>query len=231
MAEFSRTSMATKRIERSQIFHNNLEKITEGKENLQFRGGEKIYKQGDPADAVFFVKSGKVKITAVSPARKDATLSVRSQGDFFGMGCLSGLKGQSLRVSTATALDLSQLIRIRKAAMTRALREHLPLRQAFIDYLLTCNTNIQEDLCDQLLHPIEIRLARLLLKLAHLGGERAKAEVTIPKFSHEALSKMVGATRSRVTHFMNKFKKMGLVHYSRSLVVQADRIAEVISSE
>ena len=223
--------MATKRIERSQIFHNNLEKITEGKENLQFRGGEKIYKQGDPADAVFFVKSGKVKITAVSPARKDATLSVRSQGDFFGMGCLSGLKGQSLRVSTATALDLSQLIRIRKAAMTRALREHLPLRQAFIDYLLTCNTNIQEDLCDQLLHPSEKRLARVLLKLSRLAENGDEAEVILPRFSHETLSEMVGTTRSRITYFMNKFKKMGLVHYGRDLVVHAGLLAEEVLSK
>jgi len=195
--------------------------MTQGKRSLTVEKGERIYSQGDPADAVFFIQQGKVKITVVSPAGKEATLSIRGNGDFFGVGCLSGLNGQSLRVSTATTLEPSLLVRIEKWAIASALRQHSAFRQSFIDYLLTCNTNIQEDLCDQLLHPSEKRLARVLLKLSRLAENGDEAEVILPRFSHETLSEMVGTTRSRITYFMNKFKKMGLVHYGRDLVVHA----------
>src|SRR3989442_12087389 len=207
--------------ERSQNPGSHLEEMTEGKQTLQFEKGERIYTQGNPADAVFFIQQGKVKVTAVSPAGKEATLSIHGKGDFFGLGCLSGLNGQNLRVNTATTVEPSLLLRLEKSALVSALHQHQALSRSFIDYLPTCNTNIQEDLCDQLLHPSEKRLARVLLKLSRLGenGDGDEAEVVLPRFSHETLSEMVGTTRSRITYFMNKFKKMGLVHYRRGLVV------------
>lgn len=217
--------------ERNQNPGNHLEEMTEGRRPLQFEKGERIYSQGDPADAVFLLQQGKVKITVVSPGGKEATLSIRGKGDFFGVACLSGLNGQSLRVSTATTLELTLLVRIEKWAMVEALRQYQAFRQSFIDYLLTCNTRIQEDLCDQLLHPSEKRLARVLLKLSRLGENGDKSEVILPRFSHETLSEMVGTTRSRITYFMNKFKKMGLVHYRRGLVVHAGLLAEVVLSK
>jgi CRP-like cAMP-binding protein len=217
--------------ERSQNPGSHLEEMTEGKQTLQFEKGERIYTQGNPADAVFFIQQGKVKVTAVSPAGKEATLSIHGKGDFFGLGCLSGLNGQNLRVNTATTVEPSLLLRIEKSAMVSALHQHQALRRSFIDYLLTCNTNIQEDLCDQLLHPSEKRLARVLLKLSRLAENGDEAEVILPRFSHETLSEMVGTTRSRITYFMNKFKKMGLVHYGRDLVVHAGLLAEEVLSK
>jgi len=217
--------------ERSQNPGSHLEEMTHGKRSLTVEKGERIYSQGDPADAVFFIQQGKVKITVVSPAGKEATLSIRGNGDFFGVGCLSGLNGQNLRVNTATTVEPSLLLRIEKSAMVSALHQHQALRRSFIDYLLTCNTNIQEDLCDQLLHPSEKRLARVLLKLSRLAENGDEAEVILPRFSHETLSEMVGTTRSRITYFMNKFKKMGLVHYGRDLVVHAGLLAEEVLSK
>jgi len=217
--------------ERNQNPGSHLEEMTQGKRTLQFEKGERIYTQGDPADAAFLIQQGRVKITVVSPAGKEATLSICGIGDFFGIGCLSGLNGQSLQVSTATSLEPSLVVRLEKWAMVSALRENQAFRQSFIDYLLTCNTNIQEDLCDQLLHPSEKRLARVLLKLSRLAENGDEAEVILPRFSHETLSEMVGTTRSRITYFMNKFKKMGLVHYDRDLVVHAGLLAEEVLSK
>jgi CRP/FNR family cyclic AMP-dependent transcriptional regulator len=202
-----------------------LEKISEGKHEMRFGKGKKIFSQGDPADAIYFVQNGRVKITVVSSAGKEAVLAMLGPHDFFGEGALVG---QSLRMSTATTLEPATLYQVQKRVMLRALHDQAELSEKFMACLLARNIDLEEDLCDQLFNHSEKRLARVLLKLARLREHNAVPDATIPTLSHETLAEMVGTTRSRVTHFMNKFRKMGLIDYNGHLTVRTELLTDVV---
>jgi CRP/FNR family transcriptional regulator, cyclic AMP receptor protein len=202
---------------------NLLEKISEGKRVLNPKKGEKIFSQGERADAIFFLQSGKVKITVLSRAGKEAVIAVLGARSFLGEGALVG---QPLRISTATALAPSSIYRIERLSMLRALHEQVELSEKFIAALLVRNIDLEEDLCDQLFNHSEKRLARVLLKLARLREHDAVADARIPLLSHETLAEMVGTTRSRITHFMNKFRTMGLIDYNGELTVRTELLTD-----
>jgi len=203
-----------------------LEKISEGKQVLSLPKGEKIFAQGDSADAIFFVQSGKVKISVVSAAGKEAVLVILGPHNFFGEG---SLVGQSLRMSTATTLEPSTVFRVEKLAMIRALHDQAVLAEKFMAALLVRNIDLEEDLCDQLFNHSEKRLARVLLKLARMREHNAMPDAKMPVFSHETLAEMVGTTRSRITHFMNKFRTMGLIDYdSDGFTVRTELLTDVV---
>ena len=168
-----------------------------------------LFSQGDAADAVFYIQAGQVKLTVVSPQGKEAVVAMLERGAFFGESCLAG---QTVRTATATAVEDSRLVRIDKEAMIRVLHDEPTFSELFLAYLLSRNIRIQEDLVDQLFNSSEKRLARVLLLLAHFGKE-GKPEAVIPKISQETLAEMIGTTRSRVSFFMNRFRKMGFIHY------------------
>jgi CRP/FNR family cyclic AMP-dependent transcriptional regulator len=204
---------------------NLLEKISEGKRVLNPKKGEKIFSQGERADAIFFLQSGKVKITVLSRAGKEAVIAVLGARSFLGEGALVG---QPLRISTATALAPSSIYRIERLSMLRALHEQVELSEKFIAALLVRNIDLEEDLCDQLFNHSEKRLARVLLKLARLREHDAVADARIPLLSHETLAEMVGTTRSRITHFMNKFRTMGLIDYNGELTVRTELLTDAV---
>ena len=204
---------------------NLLNKISKGKHVLNFDKGEKIFSQGDPADAIFFIQSGKVKITVVSAAGKEAVIAMLGRNSFLGEGALVG---QSLRISTATVLETSTVFRIEKLAMAQALHKQADLSEKFIAALLVRNIDLEEDLCDQLFNHSEKRLARVLLKLARLREHEVALDAKIPILSHETLAEMVGTTRSRITHFMNKFRAMGLIDYNGEVTVRTELLTDVV---
>jgi CRP/FNR family transcriptional regulator, cyclic AMP receptor protein len=171
-----------------------------------------VFAQGDPADAVFYIQEGKVRLTVVSKVGKEATLGILSEGDFFGEG---GLAGQSLRMGSATAMTDCELLRIDKKAMMLALHREHTFSDLFVAYLLARNIRYEEDLVDQLFNSSEKRLARLLLLLAQFGKEGVP-ETVIPKISQETLAEMIGTTRSRVSFFMNRFRDLGFLDYGGS---------------
>jgi CRP/FNR family cyclic AMP-dependent transcriptional regulator len=206
-------------------FADLLEGISAGKSLVQVKKGTRIFSQGDRTDAIYFIESGKVKISVVSTRGKEAVLAILGGRDFFGEGCLVG---QQLRISTATALEASAVFRVETQAMLQALTSQPKLNEKFIASLLARNINLEEDLCDQLFNHSEKRLARVLLKLARLRQHGAMAGAGIPLLSHETLAEMVGTTRSRITHFMNKFRKMGLIDYNGKLVVRAELLTDVV---
>jgi CRP/FNR family transcriptional regulator, cyclic AMP receptor protein len=202
-----------------------LEKVTVGKQELSFRKGEKIFSQGDPADSVYFIQTGRIKITVVSTAGKEAVLAMPGPHDFFGEGALVN---QSLRVSTAEVLESSTVFRIDKRAMIRSLHEQPELSEKFMASLLTRNIDLEADLCDQLFNHSEKRLARVLLKLARLREHDLELDASVPVLSHETLAEMVGTTRSRVTHFMNKFRTMGLIDYNGELTIRTELLTDLV---
>jgi len=204
---------------------NLLEQISEGKQVVTLQKREKIFAQGDRADTIFFIQSGKVKISVVSASGKEAVLLILGPHNFFGEG---SLVGQSLRISTATTLEASTLFRVEKAAMIRALHEQPGLSEKFTAALLIRNIDLEEDLCDQLFNHSEKRLARVLLKLARMREHDALPDAKITLFSHEVLAEMVGTTRSRITHFMNKFRTMGLIDYNGELTVRTELLTDVV---
>jgi len=189
--------------------HTFLATIGEGRKIVSFQTKQTVFTQGDAADAVFYVQTGKVKLTVVSNHGKEATIGILSEKDFFGEGCLIG---QPLRMAAATAMTDCDLLRIGKKAMMQALHREHALSDMFVAYLLTRNIRYEEDLVDQLFNSSEKRLARVLLLLAHFGKE-GKQETLIPKMSQETLAEMIGTTRSRVSFFMNRFRKLGFIDY------------------
>ncbi len=184
--------------------------IGEGRKNLTFAQKQRIFAQGDPADAVFYIQEGKVKLTVVSKIGREATIGILTAGDFFGEGALAG---QTRRMGSATALADCEILRIDKKAMINALHREHAFSDLFVAYLLARNIRYEEDLVDQLFNSSEKRLARALLLLAHFGKEGVPQPV-VPKISQETLAEMVGTTRSRVSFFMNRFRKLGFVEYS-----------------
>lgn len=202
-----------------------LKAITSGKSLLNVARGERIFSQGDATDGIYFIETGKVKISVISGGGKEAVLVILGPRDFLGEG---SLVGQPLRISTAIALEPSILFRIDKMAMLRALSTQPQLSEKFIASLLVRNIDLEEDLCDQLFNHSEKRLARVLLKLARLRQPHFTPDAKIPLLSHETLAEMVGTTRSRITHFMNKFRKMGLIDYNGELTVRAELLTDVV---
>jgi CRP/FNR family cyclic AMP-dependent transcriptional regulator len=184
--------------------------IGEGRKSLSVPGKQGIFSQGDPADAVFYIQKGKVKLSVVSKVGREATIGIVGQGNFFGEGSLAG---QALRMGSAAAMTDCQLLRIEKKAMMEALHREHAFSDMFVAYLLARNIRYEEDLVDQLFNSSEKRLARVLLMLAHFGKEGVP-ETVVPKISQETLAEMVGTTRSRVSFFMNRFRKLGFIDYA-----------------
>ena len=188
-----------------------LENIADGKRMLILGKNETVFSQGDPADAIFYIQSGKIKMTVVSTAGKEAIIAMLGPHDFLGEGSLTG---QSLRVSTGTVLETSTIFRVEKRAMTRALQEQTELSEKFIAALLGRTMDLEEDICDQFFNDSEKRLARVLLKLTRLDDHGVARDAKVRMLSHETLAGMVGATRSHITNFMIKFRTMGLIDYN-----------------
>src|SRR3984957_3261643 len=186
-----------------------LSTINGGRRIEAFPKKKTIFAQGDSADAVFYIRKGKVKLTVVSKIGKEATIGILNEGDFFGEGCLAG---QLLRLCSATSLTDCSVMKIDKKSMIEGLHREHSFSDMFVAHLLTRNIRYEEDLVDQLFNSSEKRLARILLLLAHFGKE-GKPEIVIPKMSQESLAEMVGTTRSRVSFFMNRFRAMGFVDY------------------
>jgi CRP-like cAMP-binding protein len=184
--------------------------IGEGRRSLSVSNKQSIFTQGEPADAVFYIQKGKVRLTVVSKVGKEATIGILSAGNFFGEGSLAG---QALRMGSAAAMTDCELLRIEKKAMMEALHREHTFSDMFVAYLLARNIRYEEDLVDQLFNSSEKRLARVLLMLAHFGKEGVP-ETVVPKISQETLAEMVGTTRSRVSFFMNRFRRMGFIHYA-----------------
>jgi CRP/FNR family transcriptional regulator, cyclic AMP receptor protein len=184
--------------------------IGEGRRFVFVPKKQAIFAQGDPSDAVFYIQTGKVKLTVVSNDGKEATIGILSEGDFFGEGCLAA---QSRRMGSATALTDAAVLRIEKSAMMRVLHREHTLSDMFVAYLLARNIRYEEDLVDQLFNSSEKRLARILLLLAYFGKE-GTPETVVPKIGQETLAEMVGTTRSRVSFFMNRFRKLGFIDYN-----------------
>jgi CRP/FNR family cyclic AMP-dependent transcriptional regulator len=196
---------------------------------LDLAKNETIFSQGDPADAVFYVQTGRVKLTVVSFGGKEATLSVLGSGDFFGVCCLGD---QCERSNTASTLEPSTLVKIEKDAMLRSLRKQPELLDTFMAYLLKRTVNLQKDLCTQILDSSEKRLARVLLRLTQLTPEEmCEGCVTMPKLSHDTLATMVGTTRSRVTYFMNKFRNQGFIHYDKGITVRPMQLSAILQGD
>jgi CRP/FNR family cyclic AMP-dependent transcriptional regulator len=186
--------------------------IGDGRKILTYEKEQTIFAQGDSTDAVFYVQKGKIKLTVVSPVGKEATVGVLAEGSFFGEG---GLAGQAMRMGSASAMTDCTILRIDKNSMIEALHREHSFSDLFVSHLLARNIRYEEDLVDQLFNSSEKRLARILLLLAHFGKE-GKPEPVIPRISQESLAEMVGTTRSRVSFFMNRFRKMGFVAYDGS---------------
>jgi CRP/FNR family cyclic AMP-dependent transcriptional regulator len=190
----------------------------------KYRKKQVIFTQGEPAEEVFCIEKGRVQISVASRQGKEAVIAELDAGSFFGQGCLTGRR---LRLATATASTDCSVVRIGKAAMGRALRDSPEFSAMFISYLLSRNIRVEEDLLDQLFNTSEKRLARLLLLQANFGTD-AQAKCVIPRISHETLAKMVGTTRSRVSFFMNKFRRLGLIDYNGKLMVSRSLVSVVL---
>jgi CRP/FNR family cyclic AMP-dependent transcriptional regulator len=201
-----------------------LNKVGAGKSTRSYRKKQAVFVQGDAGDAVFFLQSGKVQLTVVSTRGKEAVIGVLEAGSFFGEGCLAG---QPLRMATASAMQPTTLVRVAKATMVRLLHREPEFAEHFIAYLLSRNVRIEEDLVDQLFNSSEKRLARILLLLAHYGKD-SRPETVIAKISQETLAAMVGTTRSRVSYFMNRFRKLGFIHYNGGLQVPSALLTVVL---
>ena len=190
-----------------------LAKVGDGRSIDKYRKDHIVFSQGDPADAVFYVQKGKVKVTVVSEQGKEAVVAILGTDEFFGEGCLAG---QPQRMATATIMTDSVIVRLEKAAIVRVIHQEPAFSEMFIAHLLGRTIRVEADLVDQLFNSSEKRLARVLLLLANFGKE-GKPEPIIAKISQETLAEMIGTTRSRVSFFMNKFRKLGLIDYNGSI--------------
>jgi CRP/FNR family transcriptional regulator, cyclic AMP receptor protein len=200
--------------------------ISSGKTAIEYGANHIIFSQGDPADSVFYLRRGKVKLAVTSKQDREATVAILGDGEFFGEGCLAGRR---LRIATATAMTDCTLARVEKPLMARMLHEQHAFSELFVTHLLSRNVRIEADLVDQLFNSSEKRLARILLLLAHFGKE-SRAETVVPRVNQKNLAQMVGITRSQVSHFMNKFRKLGFIDYSGNggLTVQGGLLSVVL---
>jgi CRP/FNR family cyclic AMP-dependent transcriptional regulator len=196
----------------------------DGRTIVEFRKKKPIFTQGDPADAVFYILEGKIRLTVVSKQGKEAVIATLESGNFFGEGSLAG---QRIRMSTATAATDGSLVKIDKKAIIRLLHNHPTFSELFTTYLLSRNIRIEEDLVDQMFNSSEKRLARILLLLSRVGKE-TESEPVVPTISQETLAEMIGTTRARVSFFMNKFKKLGFIEYNGELRVHSSLLNIVL---
>lgn len=199
--------------------------IGAGRKTLPVQKGEIIFSQGDSCDAVFYIQSGRVKLTVVSKTGKEATIAILGEGDFFGEDSLAR---QRLRLASVTTLSDCELLRIEKNAMLRVLHAQHTFSDLFVEHLLSRNIRYQEDLIDQLFNSSEKRLARILLIFAGFGKDGIREKTEIPKISQETLAEMVGTTRPRVNAFMNKFRKLGFIDYNGGLQVHSSLLNVVL---
>jgi CRP-like cAMP-binding protein len=204
-----------------------LAKVGEGRSIGKYRKDEIVFSQGDPADAVFYIQKGKVKVTVVSEQGKEAVVAILGADEFFGEGCLAA---QAQRMATVAAMMESVIVRLEKAAIVRVIHQEPAFSEIFIAHLLGRTIRVEADLVDQLFNSSEKRLARLLLLLANFGKEE-KPEPIIAKVSQETLAEMIGTTRSRVSFFMNKFRKLGLIDYNGSIEVHSSLLNVVLHEQ
>ena len=194
-----------------------LAKVGEGRRICEYRKDQFVFSQGEPADAVFYIQNGKVKVTVVSEQGKEAVVAILGSNDFFGEGCLAG---QPRRMASARWMMNSAIIRLESGAMARAIHEEPAFSEKFITHLLARTIRVEEDLVDQLFNSSEKRLARTLLLLANFGKDGTPERV-VPKISQETLAGMIGTTRARVSFFMNKFRELGFIHYNGGIEVHS----------
>jgi CRP/FNR family transcriptional regulator, cyclic AMP receptor protein len=201
-----------------------LAKVGEGKTILEVRKNEQVFAQGDIADRVFYILQGRIKLTVLSDHGKEAVVAILEPGQFFGEGCMNG---HALRIATTTAMENCVITAIKKSAMIAALHDEPKFSELFMTYLLTRNSRIEEDLIDHLFNSSERRLARLLLLLANFGKEGNPQPIS-PNIGQETLAEMIGTTRSRVSFFMNKFRKLGLISYNGHIEVHNALLSAVL---
>jgi CRP/FNR family cyclic AMP-dependent transcriptional regulator len=201
-----------------------LERVGAGKSILKFSKNETVFVQGDAADTVYYIQKGKIKLTVISKHEKEAVVGILGPGQFFGEGCMNG---HALRIATTTAMEDCLVTAITKLAMKATLHDQPAFSEMFVAYLLTRNSRIEEDLIDQLFNSSERRLARMLLLLSHFGKDGPPQPIT-PNISQETLAEMIGTTRSRVSHFMNKFRKLGLISYNGHIEVNRSLLDAVL---
>jgi CRP/FNR family transcriptional regulator, cyclic AMP receptor protein len=201
-----------------------LAKMGGGKTILEFDKGQNVFEQGDVADAVYYIQKGRIKLTVLSDQGKEAVVGILEPGQFFGEGCLNGHK---LRIATTTAMERCLITAITKSTMITALHDEPAFSELFMTYLLTRNSRVEEDLIDQLFNSSERRLARMLLLLANFGKEGSPQPIS-PHVSQETLAEMIGTTRSRVSFFMNKFRKLGLISYNGHIEVHSSLLSAVL---
>jgi CRP-like cAMP-binding protein len=204
-----------------------LSKVNGGRAISDYRKDQIVYRQGDPADCVFYIQSGKIKATVVSELGKEAVIALLGSDDFFGEGCLAG---QPLRLATLSAMTHCVIVRIAKADITRVIHDEPAFAELFISHLLARNSRVEEDLVDQLFNSSEKRLARVLLLLANFGKE-GRPEPILAKISQETLAEMIGTTRSRVSFFMNKFRELGLIDYNGHIEVHSSLLNVVLHDQ
>ena len=201
-----------------------LAKVGEGRTLADYKKNQGLFSQGDPADAIFYIQTGKVKLTVVSKQGKEAVVAILGADDFFGEGCLAG---QALRMASAAGMSDCSIMRLEKPGVVRLLSDEPAFSELFLRYLLSRNIRIEEDLVDQLFNSCEKRLARVLLLMAKFGKE-GQLESVIPKVSQETLAEIVGTTRSRVSFFMNRFRKLGFIDYNGGLEVHSSLLNIVL---
>ncbi len=201
-----------------------LAKVGKDRTLADYEKSQRIFSQGDLADAIFYIQTGKVKLSVVSKQGKEAVVAILGSDDFFGEGCLAG---QPRRMASASAMPACSIMRLEKRAVIRLLHDQPAFAELFLRYLLSRNIRIEEDLVDQLFNSSEKRLARVLLLMANFGKE-GKAESVIPKISQETLAEIVGTTRSRVSFFMNRFRKLGFIQYNGGLEVHSSLLNIVL---
>jgi CRP/FNR family cyclic AMP-dependent transcriptional regulator len=204
-----------------------LARVGAGRSMAAYRKSDVVYSQGDPANEVFYIQKGKVKVTVVSEQGKEAVVAILEADEFFGEGCLAG---QVQRIATATALTESVIVRLEKAAIVRVIHEEPAFAEMFITHILGRTIRVEADLVDQLFNSSEKRLARLLLLLANFGKE-GRPEPIIAKISQETLAEMIGTTRSRVSFFMNKFRKLGFIQYNGGIEVHSSLLNAVLHDQ
>ena len=204
-----------------------LSKVDGGRAISDYRKDQNVYTQGEPADSVFYIQSGKVRKTVVSEQGKEAVVALLGTGDFFGEGCLAG---QPRRLATVSAMTECVIVRIAKADIIRVIHNEPTFAELFIAHLLARNSRVEEDLVDQLFNSSEKRLARTLLLLANFGKE-SRPEPIIAKVSQETLAEMIGTTRSRVSFFMNKFRKLGLIDYNGGIEIHSSLLNVVLHDQ
>jgi CRP/FNR family transcriptional regulator, cyclic AMP receptor protein len=198
--------------------------VNGGRSISKYRRNQTVFRQGDLADSVFFIEEGKVKVSVVSEQGKEAVVAIHGKGDFFGEGCLTG---QPRRLATVTSMTECVIMRLDKATIVRVIHDEPKFSEMFMSFLLARNARVEEDLVDQLFNSSEKRLARLLLLMANFGKD-TRPELVIAKISQETLAEMIGTTRSRVSAFMNKFRKLGFIEYNGQLEIHHSLLSMVL---